>query len=367
MKNKKKKIIFFITGTNMGGAEVVVKNLMFNLDKDLFDLILISMRPIGVIGKEINKEYPVYSLDINKKFNPSFLIRLYKILKKERPDILHCHLFHANLIGRIIGKMAKVPYIISTIHSDNIGGKFRYILLKKTDFLNDITVVVSNKIKQSLVEKKIISEQKIKVIYNGVEEPDLSITEKDIENKKKELKIENNSPILLSVGRLHPVKGHIYLIKAMKEIVDKYPKSKLILIGEGEERQRLETEVKKLKLENNVLFLGEIKAEDIYYRLADIYVQPSLVEGLPLTIIEALKNNCLVVATNVGGIPEIIQDNVNGFLIKPGDENSLSSFIKKVLSFSQEEKDNFINFKNKDKFLQKFYLSSMIDCYRRIY
>lgn len=366
-KNKKKKIMFLLTGSNMGGAEMVVKNLMFNLDSNLFDLFLVSIRPIGVIGQEIKKKYPVFSLEANQKFNPLFLYKLYKILKQEKPDILHCHLFHANLVGRIIGKIVKVPYIISTIHSDNIGSRFRYFFLKITDFLNDITVVVSNKVKQGLLERKIIAERKIKVIYNGVEEPDLTITENDVENKKRELKIENNYPIILSVGRLHSVKGHIYLVKAMKEIIDKYPRAKLILIGDGEERQRLEREAKELEIEDNILFLGEIKAEDIYYRLANIYVQPSLVEGFGITLVDAMKNNCFIIATNVGGIPEIIQDGVNGLLIESSSVDSLIFSIQKVLSLTQGEKNNIINFKNKEDFLRKFYLHEMLESYKNVY
>ena len=359
--------MFLLTGSNMGGAEMVVRNLMFNLDSNLFDLSLVSIRPTGIIGQEIKRKYPVYSLEANQKFNPLFLYKLYKILKQEKPDILHCHLFHANLVGRIIGKIAKVPYIISTIHSDNIGSQFRYFLLKISDFLNDTTVVVSNKVKQGLLERKIIAERKIKVIYNGVEEPDLTITENDVENKKRELKIENNYPIILSVGRLHSVKGHIYLIKAMKEVTKKYPKTKLVLIGDGAERQRLEDEVRILKIENNVLFLGEIKAEDIYYRLADMYIQPSLVEGFGITLVDAMKNNCFVIATNVGGIPEIIQDGVNGLLIESSSVDSLIFSIQKVVSLSKNEKENIINFKNKEDFLRKFYLYKMVESYQNNY
>src|SRR5680860_1872823 len=120
-KYKKKKIMFLITGSNMGGAEVVVKNIIFNLDKTQFDISFVSIRPLGVIGEEIAERSTVYSLSARQKFSPLFLFKLYKLLKTEKPDILHCHLFHANLIGRIVGRLTSVPRIISTVHSDNIG------------------------------------------------------------------------------------------------------------------------------------------------------------------------------------------------------------------------------------------------------
>ena len=169
-KTGKKKIIFLITGSGVGGAEVVVKNIIFNINQDKFLPILVSMRPLGKIGEEVSRDFKVISLGAGKKFNPLFLWRFFCLLKKEKPDILHCHLFHANFLGRIIGKISKVPYIISTIHSDNFGGKLRYFLLKITDSLNNITIVVSQKIKDDLIERKIISENKVRLIYNGVKE-----------------------------------------------------------------------------------------------------------------------------------------------------------------------------------------------------
>src|SRR5680860_300432 len=99
---KKKKIIFLITGSGVGGAEIVVKNLIFNIDQDKFNPIFVSIRPLGIIGEEIVKNF---SLMADKKFNPLFLLRLFSIIRKEEPDILHCHLFHANFLGRIIGKI----------------------------------------------------------------------------------------------------------------------------------------------------------------------------------------------------------------------------------------------------------------------
>jgi len=221
--NNKKKIVFLITGSNVGGAEIVVKNLIFNLDQDKFLPIFISIRPFGKIGKEISEKFKTISLGADKKFNPILLLRLFNILKKEKPDILHCHLFHANFIGRIIGSIAGVPLIISTIHSDNFGGRLRYFLLKITDFLTDFTVVVSQKIKDDLVKRKIVPANKIKVIYNGVPENKDIVNRDDIEKIKNDLKITNNYPILLSVGRLAQIKGHIYLIRAFGMLKDKYP------------------------------------------------------------------------------------------------------------------------------------------------
>lgn len=369
MKNnerKKKKIMFLITGSNMGGAEVVVKNIIFNLDKNRFETSFVSIRPLGIIGKEISERTKVFSLFAKQKFNPLFFYKLYKLLKIEKPDILHCHLFHANLVGRIIGKIARVPKIISTVHSDNIGGSIRYFLLRVTDSLNDATVVVSNKIKEGLLKRKVSPESKIKVIYNGVEGPDLSIADEDIINKKRELSIEKNNPILLSVGRLHQVKGHIYLIRALKLIVDKFPNGKLILIGDGPERENLEKEVLDLDLINNVLFLGEMKAEDIYYRIADVFVLPSLVEGFGLVLLKAMSNNCLVVASQVGGVPELIEDNINGCLVDSANSKVLAQKIIDIQKLNDSERLNIIR-NARESYLEKFILEKTLKSYVDLY
>ena len=364
--SKKKKIVYLITGSDTGGAEIVVKNLIFNLNQDEFLPIFVSIRPLGVIGREISEKFQTISLGAGKKFNPFFLLHFFILLKKERPDILHCHLFHANLVGRIIGKMAGVKFIISTIHSDNFGNKLRYLLLKITDFLNDLTVVVSQKIKDDLTKKRIIPDKKIMVIYNGVKEAENTISSEDIYKIKKDLSIENNSPIILSIGRLHYVKGHIYLIRAVKILIDKNPNLKLLIIGDGPERKNLENESVKLGLNNSILFLGEIRETVLYYKLADIFILPSINEGFGLSVVEAMSNKLLVIASSVGGIPEIIKDSVNGFLVEPGSPIKLAEVISDTISKDNLDKEK-ITENAYDNFKLNFSLEIMLNKYTLLY
>lgn len=364
--SKKKKIAYLITGSDTGGAEIVVKNLIFNLNQDKFLPIFISIRPLGIIGREISEKFQTISLGAGKKFNPFFLLRFFILLKKERPDILHCHLFHANLVGRIIGKMAGVKFIISTIHSDNFGGRLRYLLLKITDFLNNLTVVVSQKIKDDLTEKRIVPNKKIMVIYNGVKESEDIVSNEDIYKIKKDLSIENNSPIILSIGRLHEVKGHIYLIRAIKILVEKNPNLKLLIIGNGPERKKLKDESTKLGLSNYILFLGEIRETVPYYKLANFFVLPSINEGFGLSVVEAMSDKLLVIASNVGGIPEIIKDSVNGFLVEPGNPIKLAEVISNIILKDNSDKEK-ITENAYNNFKSNFSLEIMLDKYTLLY
>ena len=262
--------------------------------------------------------------------------------------------------------MAGVKFIISTIHSDNFGNKLRYLLLKITDFLNDLTVVVSQKIKDDLTKKRIIPDKKIMVIYNGVKEAENTISSEDIYKIKKDLSIENNSPIILSIGRLHYVKGHIYLIRAVKILIDKNPNLKLLIIGDGPERKNLENESVKLGLNNSILFLGEIRETVLYYKLADIFILPSINEGFGLSVVEAMSNKLLVIASSVGGIPEIIKDSVNGFLVEPGSPIKLAEVISDTISKDNLDKEK-ITENAYDNFKLNFSLEIMLNKYTLLY
>lgn len=362
----KKKIMFLITGSDIGGAEIVVKNLIFNLDQSKFNISFVSMRPLGTVGKEIKKKCPVFSLEASQKFNPILVFKLFKLIRQERPDILHCHLFHANLLGRIIGKIVKVPYIISTVHSDNFGGKLRYFLLKISDKLNNMTVVVSENIKNDLLVKKITTPDKIKVIYNGVVLPEDNLSVEDIIKLKEKLGLVGAYPIVLSVGRLNIIKGHIYLIRALKSLENKYEDLKLILVGDGPERLSLENEVKKIDLDSKVLFLGAVNNPGDYCKLADVFVLPSVNEGFGLAAVEAMSNKLLVVASNVGGIPEIIKDGENGFMSRPGNSEDLSLAITNALALSKDKKSEITERAGHDV-INKFSLNKMLKEYNLLY
>ncbi|MFA6513910.1 MAG: glycosyltransferase [Patescibacteria group bacterium] len=363
---QQKKIMFLITGSDIGGAEIVVKNLIFNLDQNRFSPIFVSIRPLGKIGKEVSKISRTFSLGASKKFNPLLLWRLWSLLRKERPAILHCHLFHANFLGRIIGTMARIPFIISTVHSDNFGSKLRYFLLRITDRLNDMTVAVSEKIKNDLIKNKITNENKVKVIYNGIIEYRNNVPTEEVDSIKEKLNLANSNPIILSVGRLDIVKGHIYLVRAVKLLKEKYKNLKLILIGDGPERRFLEKEVWNLNLTDDVLFLGEITDLDVYYQLANIFVLPSINEGFGLAALEAMSNRLLVVASQVGGIPEIIQDKISGFMFQSCNPEELSIKIDQALSVSTEEKEKIIN-NAYNNFKENFSLDKMLDNYYKLY
>lgn len=172
-----------------------------------------------------------------------------------------------------------------------------------------------------------LPKDRIVTIHNGI---DLSsFTDLRVEG-------ENKEHTVLSVGRLTWRKGYKYLIESIPDILSEYPKARLLLVGEGDQRTPLQQHARKLGIENSVLFLGKVSAERLYslYHEAEVYVQPSLYEPLGITILEAMSMRKPVVATRVGGIPEVITNGVEGILVKPGNSPQLAKAITNIFSDS---------------------------------
>jgi len=362
------KIIYLITGLKTGGTEIILYKLLKRLDKEKFEPLVISITPIGEIGEKIKKEgFKVLSLNSKFKFDPLIIFRLISILKKEKPKILHTFLFHANFLGEIIGKICKVPIIISSIRSEKFGGKLREKLLKYTKVFSDIIVAVSHKVAEEMIRKKIVSKDKVKVIYNGVDLKEFSFQNKDARKKiREELGINEKQPLLISVGRLVKAKGYPFLIKAMYQLKEKYSDLILIILGEGEDRKKIEDQIKNLKLENNVILLGNKNNVADYLSTADVFVLSSLWEGMPNALLEAMACGLPVVATKVSGIPEIILNEETGLLTEPQNPSDLTKKIDYLLSLP-EKKRKEIGEKARNKIKENFSLDKMVRKYENLY
>jgi len=368
MENKKIKILYLITGLKTGGAEIALYRLLKGLNSKEYDAVVVSIVPISEIGEKIKKGgFKVLSLNSKFKFDPSIIFRLISVFKKERPYILHCFLFHANFLGRIIGKLFKIPIIISSIHNEIFGGKIREKLLKYTDVLSDVTVVISFKVAEKMIREKIVSKNKLRVIYYGIDLKEFSFQNKDARKKiREELGINEKQLLLISVGRLVEAKGYPFLIKAMYKLKEKYSELTLIILGEGEDRKKIEGQTKNLKLENNVLLLGRKDNVADYLNAADIFVLASLWEGMPIAILEAMACGLPVVATKVSGIPEIIFDKETGLLAEPQNLNDLVKKIDYLLSLPDEKRKE-MGEKAKNKIKENFSLNKMVREYENLY
>lgn len=362
------KILYLITGLNIGGAEIVLRNLLNGLDKERFEPVVLSITPIGEIGEKIREDgFRVLELGVKNKWNFLPILKLVKIIRQEKPTILHCHLFHAIFLGRIIGKFCRVPIIISTIHNEYFGGVLREKLLRYTDRFCNLSTNVSQKAAEIIIQKKIVPANKIEVVYNGINLKDFEIKRNEVcQRIHKELDIKENQPLLVSVGRLTKQKGYVYLFNAIKKVKIKYPNLVLIILGEGKDRGKLEREIKERKLKENIFLLGNKNNVPEYLATADVFVLASLWEGFGLVVAEAMASGLPVIATKVGGIPEIIIDNKNGFLVEAQNSNALTEKIDYVLSLPMDERKK-IGRRARQTIEQKFSLENMVHNYEILY
>jgi glycosyltransferase involved in cell wall biosynthesis len=365
---KRIKILYLITGLKIGGAEMVLCDLLKGLDKTMFEPLVVSIIPITEIGQRIKKlGIPVLSLNVKFKYNPSVFFRLISIFKKENPQILHSHLFHAIFLGRVVGRICKVPIIISSIHSEYVGGFLRNRLLQITAKLDDVVTIVSQKAKEKMVEARAISARKTIVIYNGIDINRFKFQDrKKREKNRKELNLKESNKVLISVGRLFEAKGYPYLIEAIKILKKKYPEIVLLVLGEGEKRIELEKQIRENNLTKNIFLLGQKNNVSLYLNASDVFVLASLWEGFGLVTAEAMACSLPVVATNVGGIPEIVKDRHSGFLVESKNPLALAKKIDYVLNLSPEIRRK-MGEAGRKIVEEKFLLKRMVKNYENLY
>lgn len=322
----KKTILFAINDLEFGGGQLAVINEANGL----------WARGYGVFVLTFRQTKPSRSLEAllkippeNKIFIParslldiSAFIKLLKFLRKIKPDFVFSNLFFSNFLVRltkIFYPRAKIIIREGNMPSEKSAAvKFADFLFA---FLTYKIIVNAEAIKKSF--SKFLPAKKITVIYNGVDETFFNCQSRSSREQK----------IIINVASLHPKKGQAHLLDAVKILAEKRNDFKLFLAGEGFLRRKLEEFVKENKLENFVEFLGGLGREDLKHWLcqADIFALSSLWEGLPNAMLEAMASGLPVVATDIGGVPEAIENNQNGVLVPAGDSDALAGGLSGLL------------------------------------
>lgn len=294
-------------------------------DSELFT----SLRPFA------QKFYPV---PIGEGWYPSrdwnIVLHLRRIIRDEKIDLVHTHGVRAGILGQMAALAAGSPRVVATIHnSQNPRDRFFIFFRLVQGFLNRIAtnhiITVSKALKDEVRSYEWTPAHKITVIYNGINpddykrEPLLSLSA---------LGLTGDLPVVGTVARLEPKKGIRYLIEAVPLIEREYGPVYCLIIGDGPERNALEERVRQMKLTERIKFLGFQKDIQRLIQLFDVVAVPSIQEGLSIFCLEALASARPVVASAVGGIPEIIRDGQTGILIHPADPGALARGVVSLLS-----------------------------------
>lgn len=336
------KKIFFYTDTPIaGGAEKHMLLLATKLNPEKYRVTLVCSK-----YKQLNDwcekfksaGFPVIRLNVSHKHDPRHFFELKKILKEQNPDLLHLHLW--NPVSCRYAFMAADPKkdkIITTEHDpfavNGLKKNFKKNCIKKTSH----TIAVSDANREILLKLYPLLKNKITTVHNGM---DLAAFNRELVHfsnqdkqriRQKIFRAENNELIILSIAALHPRKGLKYLIEAFSMIHEKIPDCKLVIVGEGPQKTELEKIIKKLGIDNKVVLSGYQESIPKILKSSDLFVLPSIKEAFGLVLLEAMEAQLPIIATNTGGIPEIVQNHKSGELVEPGNAGQLAEKILELV------------------------------------
>jgi len=245
------KILHLTTDSRIGGTEKNIISLVTRLHRDRYENIVVALLSGGELVEKLRGYgIEVECLGMRNKFDLPAMFKLFRIIREKKVDILHTYLFHANILGRIVGRLAKVPVIISSLR---VMERRRYHLWldRWTNGMVDMETCVCEAVRKYTLEKARIRPDKLVTIRNGIdrEEYPLSIA---LDDKRKELDVASDSLILGTVGRLHEQKGYVYLLKAMPAVLRKYPQAVLWIVGDGHLKDKLNSLCFKLQINKAV-------------------------------------------------------------------------------------------------------------------
>jgi len=337
---KKQFRVLHLIRPAVGGMKNHLFSLLRNLDKDLFEIIISC--PEGDLAGEIERygSRPIV-LPLKGELSPfsdwKAILGLVKILKEERVTILHAHSSKAGFVGRVAAYLAGTPAVFMTAHNSIFYEDWpvwKHFVLAGTerllDRVTDRVLTVSEALRQEIIKREGLSPDKVITVHNGIDMGQVR-PPKERRHILRQLRLPPLGQVVGTVARLAPQKGVTFFLKAAAMLVKDYQVN-FIIIGDGPLLQQLQKETAFLGLKNRVFFAG--KRDDVFDILPvfNIFVLPSLTEGFPLTVLEALAAARPVVATKVGGVPEIIKDNHSGLLVNPGDPAGLALAIARLLN-----------------------------------
>lgn len=360
-------ILHIIPNLTVGGVENQLSIVLKNYDKRIFSPYVCCLSGQGEIGKEIesNGIKVVYLNKLKHQFDWSIIRDIYRLIRRWDIKIVRTHQYHANLYGRIAAFMAKAPCIISSIHNVYTIDKkiHRRLINKYLTAFTDKVVAVSNAVKKDILEYDKIPEDKIIVIYNGVEiERFLRGKNKDI---RAELKLNSDTPLIGTVGRLTIQKGHKFLIEAIAKLKKDFPNITLLIVGDGPLRQELKDYAETLRIGKNVMFLGVRRDIPEILSTIDIFVLSSLWEGLCNSLIEAMAAEKPVIATDIPAVREIISSEKMGILIPPKNSEAITDAISLLLK-NKSIAQNLCK-SAKERVLSIFTIDKTVSCYSNLF
>ena len=328
---RKTKINLALMWPEYDGGVTSVNDLVLGLDRDRFNAIFIYLSGYGVDRNILEeKGYEVFYLSNIKLINAfrfSILFKLVKILKNHKIDLLHCHVHKPTVYGVMAARLAGTPVVLSHVHGLGRSGHFRrkftnYLLSRRCSRI----ISVANSVKEDVLKNNWrMPPEKVAVLENSVDYDRFTRVSVGRADARRMLGLSQGAFVFGTVGRLAPTKGLGFLIEAFSIVKKDIPSAELILLGNGPCREELERQASKTSCPDSIHFLGHRDNIEQLYRAMDVFVLSSVAEGMPRAILEAMAAGVPCVATEVGGIPEILPSRDVGRLVPARDSDALAA------------------------------------------
>jgi len=343
------RVLHIIQSLGHGGAERQLINNLKAIDKSRFINAVCFLFDRDDLQPELLRlGIPVYKLGMSSQYDwRKGLFGLRAVIKEGQFDVIHTELYWANIYGRVCGRLFSDAKIVTTIHAPTYEPQilkddpnlkpWKLTLVRILDGLTGTVcnyrfVACSEFVKRSAVGRLGYRPESIQVIYNGI---DLGSFREDDSGKvislRRELGLDHGEAILVNVGRLIPQKGQRYLIMAMPKVLDEQPSCKLLLVGEGPMENELQDLAHDLGVGEAIWFLRTRHDVPAILQLSDLFVLPSLSEGMPVALLEAMAMRKPCIASNITSIPEVVEDGRSGVLVEPQRPDQLANAVLSLI------------------------------------
>jgi glycosyltransferase involved in cell wall biosynthesis len=352
----------------IGGAEMLARRFAVSLQSE-FRPVFACLDSLGTLGMQLRAAgIPVCVLERRAGLDVRCAVRLERWLREERVDLVHAHQYTPFFYSSIARVMARRIPVLFTEHGRHHPDARHWKRVLANRFLlrpGDHVVAVGEHVRNALISNEGFPPKRVEVIYNGVDAGTFQDRYADRFAVRAELGYTKDQSIIIQVARLNRLKDHRTAIRAISELSGSHSNARLLLVGDGEERRSLEELVESLGLRAFVRFLGARTDVPRLLRAADIFLLTSISEGIPLTLVEAMLARVPVVATRVGGVPEIIVDGQCGLLADPGDACGIAQRLNQLLACPTL--GGQLKMEGRRRAERLFSEQSMIEAYRRAY
>lgn len=357
-------ILHLIETGGPGGAERMMVHLAGGLGREYrSEAALIRDSWLGMALQR--RGIPVTMLRRSSESSFAILRNLLMLIRKRQVEILHTHEFFMNALGLVASRVTGVP-VVATVHGKNYyTDRFRRrIVYQLVGRYASQLIAVSEDVRQFLGQRVGISSDRIRVVPNGVPVDDTPSQEKVLA-LRKDLDLNQNTRVIGTVGSLYPVKGHTYLIDAAVPVVSRFPGAVFLVVGRGGLRDELEAQAQRLGVARYFRFLGHRDDVSDLLGVCNVFALPSLSEGMPLALLEAMAAGVPPVATRVGGIAEVIEHGSTGLLVPAADSHAMAENIITLLEDRDLARD--IGESARKVVARRFSLTGMVQTYQEIY